>query len=170
VLFPSFALTYSFPRSLEHSAIVVLIAIDRELRGEFASVIPLVSGLGLGRSCTWSLVLCGVVVGGTLVIGGRQTLPAQASMVSRFPPMQYLLDSLGCRVCGGLERRRRTAVATTGWSWSGRAPVDRQERERGIAGHGRVAVCCLAAALLAGEDEWDGDETGAVGWRMCGCD
>lgn len=33
-----------------------------------------------------------------------------------------------------------------------------------------AAVCCLAAALLAGEDEWDGDETGAVEWRMCGCD
>ena len=42
--------------------------------------------------------------------------------------------------------------------------------QRGIAGHERVARCCLAAALLAGEDEWDGDETGAVEWRMCGCD
>jgi hypothetical protein len=39
------------------------------------------------------------------------------------------------RECGvgahpGSVRRRRTAVATTGWSWPGRTPVDRQERER----------------------------------------
>jgi hypothetical protein len=42
--------------------------------------------------------------------------------------------------------------------------------QRGIAGHERVVVYCLATALLAEEDEWDGDETGVVERRMCGCD
>jgi hypothetical protein len=115
VLFPPFVPTYSSPRSLEHSVNIVLITIDRELRGEFAGVIPLVPGLGLGRSCAWSLVLCGVVVGGTLVIGGRQTLPARSSTVSRFPPMQYLWDSLGCHVNVGLERTRGRCAAGGRW-------------------------------------------------------
>jgi hypothetical protein len=48
VLFPPFAPTSSSPRSLEHSANVVLITIDCELRGDFVGVIPRVPGLGLG--------------------------------------------------------------------------------------------------------------------------
>lgn len=125
VLYPLFASTYSSPRTLKHSANVILITIDRKLRGEFAGIIPLVPGLGLGRSCAWSLVLCGVVGGGTLVIGGWQTLPARSSTVSWFPPRHYLWDSLGCHVNVGLEHTRgRCATGERRWR-----PLD---------GHGRA--------------------------------
>ena len=70
----------------------------------------------------------------------------------------------GWSAAGGRRWRPLAGLGRAERRWT-----DRRERG-GIAGHGRVAVCCLVAALLAGEDEWDGDETGAVEWRMCGCD
>jgi hypothetical protein len=72
-------------------------------------------------------VLCGVVGGGTLVIGGRQTLPARSSTVSRFPPMHYLWDSFGWHVNVGLERTRGRC-ADEGWRWRPLDGLGRAER------------------------------------------
>jgi hypothetical protein len=135
MLFPLFAPTYSSSCSLEHSANIVLIAIDRELIVEFVGVIPLVPGLGLGRSCAWEL---GVLRGlRWRDIGHRgQADPTDALiygvLVSSYAiPWGFVRMSRECGVGAdpGMVRRRRMAVATTGWSWPGRTPVDRHERE-----------------------------------------
>ena len=113
-----------------------------------------------------SVTLCGVVGGGTLVIGGRQTLPARSSTVSRFPPMQYLEDLLGCRVSVGLERTQdRCAVRGRQWRpLAGLGRVERRltgRRERGSAGHGATtAPWCRGVddAKVSVDHETDGGD------------
>mgnify|MGYP006934354372 CR=1 FL=1 len=135
MLFPSFALTYSFPRSLEHTTIVVLIAIrprvERRIRQRNTS------GVGSGA---WPIVYLelGALRGRRRRDAGHrgQADPTGAliygeSISSYAIPWGFVRMSRECGVGAdpGPVRRQRTAVATTGWSWPGRTPVDREERE-----------------------------------------